>query len=267
MNPRLLSLKRLPALLAALCVVLPCAASLRAKDRRLEKFYADIVAMPNGDVDVTEHITFRFIGGPWQGIYRDIPVEYVGPKGMNYSLFLDLKGITDENGNPLRYETSRERQNRRIKIYSPHADNTTRTISIEYVVSDALRFFEDHDELYWNVTGDEWPIPIESAGAHIVFPDSATDLRANVFTGSFRSTGHDATVQINGNGVDVQTKGPLGIHEGLTVAVAVDKGVFKEPSAAARIWRELRSNWPLVIPIFAFLGMFRLWWAKGRDPR
>ena len=267
MNVRLPSSKRLPALLAAICALLLSATSLPAKDRRLEKFYADIVAMPNGDVDVTEHITFRFIGGPWQGIYRDIPVEYVGPKGLNYSLFLDLKSVTDEDGKALRYETSRERQNRRIKIYIPHADNSTRTVSIEYVVSDALRFFEDHDELYWNVTGDEWPIPIESAGAHIVFPDNATDLRANAFTGAFRSTAHDATVEVNGNGVDVQTKGPLGIHEGLTVAVAVDKGVFQEPSAATRLWRELRSNWPLVIPIFAFLGMFRLWWTKGRDPR
>ena len=28
-----------------------------------------------------------------------------------------------------------------------------------------LRFFEDHDELYWNVTGDEWDVPLEAVAA------------------------------------------------------------------------------------------------------
>ncbi|HEY2456807.1 MAG TPA: DUF2207 domain-containing protein, partial [Candidatus Acidoferrum sp.] len=197
--------KRLFVLLAVICLGMLCGTSAPAKERHLEKFYAEVVVLPNGNVEVTENITFRFVGGPWQGIYRDIPVEYVGPNGMNFSLFLDVKRVTDEEGRSLRYESSRERQNRRLKIFIPNADNSTRTVSIEYVVTDALRFFEDHDEFYWNVTGDEWPIPIESAGAHIVLPDNVTNLRANAFTGSFRSKGHDAIVEVNGTGVDVRT--------------------------------------------------------------
>ncbi|MGB8324614.1 MAG: DUF2207 domain-containing protein, partial [Candidatus Acidiferrum sp.] len=257
----------LSTLVASLCFFLVCSGTLAAKDRHLQKFYSDINVLPNGDVDVTENITFRFVGGPWQGIYRDIPVEYVGQSGMNYSLFLDVKHVTDENGDKLRYETSRERHLLKIKIFIPNADNSTRTVSVEYVVTDALRFFEDHDELYWNVTGDEWPIPIESAGAHIVFPSNVTNLRANAFTGAYRSKGHDATAEVNGTGVDVSTTGPLGIREGLTVAVAFDKGAIAEPSPASKFWRTLRSNWPLILPVMAFFLMFWLWWTRGRDPR
>lgn len=223
--------------------------------------------MPDGSVEVTENITFQFIGGPWQGIYRNIPVEYAGPRGLNYSLFLDVKSVTDENGNKLRYDASRERQYRKLKIYIPHADSSTRTISIEYVVSDALRFFEDHDEFYWNVTGDEWPIPIEAASAHIVFPEGTSNLRSNVFTGAYRSTGRNAVAEVVGTGVDVHTTSALGIHEGLSIAVAFEKGTVREPSSAGRFFRYLRSNWPLGVPVAAFFLMFWLWWTRGRDPR
>ncbi len=255
------------ALLGVVLAFFANSASAQLREQQLKKFYADIVITPDGKVDVTENVTFRFIGGPWHGIYRIIPVEYVGPGGLNYTLFLDLKRISDENGQPLRYESSRERQYRKLKIFIPNADNSTRTVSIEYVVSDALRFFDEHDEFYWNVTGDEWNVPIESAGAHIVFPSNATGLRANAFTGAFRSKGRDAIAEVAGTGVDVFTTAPLGLHEGLTVAIACDKGVFKEPSAFALIWRYLRSNWPMAIPFAAFFLMFRLWWLRGRDPR
>ncbi len=36
------------------------------------------------------------------------------------------------------------------------------THAIEYRTSRQLGFFEDHDELYWNVTGNGWAFPIEA---------------------------------------------------------------------------------------------------------
>ena len=54
---------------------------------------------------------------------------------------------------------------------------------------------------------------------------------------------------------------------GLTVAVAIDKGVIREPTAADLLGRFLRSNWPLFLPVGVFCLMFYLWWTRGRDPR
>jgi uncharacterized membrane protein YgcG len=255
------------ALLGAVLVLAASPAPTQRREQQLKKFFSEIVITPDGKVDVTENITFHFLGGPWHGIYRTIPVEYVGPSGLNFSLSLDVKRISDEEGQPLRYESSRERQYRKLKIFIPHADNSTRTVAIEYVVGDAVRLFEDHDEFYWNITGDEWDVPIESAGAHIVFPSNSTGLRANAYTGAYHSKGREAVAEIAGTGVDVMTSAPLGIHEGLTVAVACDKGIFKEPSAFEKAWLGLRSNWPVAIPFAAFFFMFRLWWKRGRDPR
>ena len=194
-------------------------------------------------------------------------MEYAGPSGLNFSLFLSVKDITDDTGAKLRYETSREAHYLRLKIFLDNADNSTRTVSIHYTVSDALRFFPDYDELYWNVTGDESTIPIESAGAHVVFPSGTANLRAKAFTGAYRSKGQDAEVQISSTGVDVQTRDALGIHEGLTFSVAFDKGTVREPTSLDIFFRTLRSNWPLFLPIVAFVGMFYWWWTRGRDPR
>jgi uncharacterized membrane protein YgcG len=257
----------LASALCGLALFFFLAAPLSAKERRLLKFYSQIDVLSDSSVDVTENITFQFIGGPWQGVYRYIPVEYSGPRGLNFTLFLDVKRVTDESGHKLKFESSHERQNLKLQIFVPNADDSTRTISIEYVVTDALRFFDDHDEFYWNITGDEWPIPIEDAGAAIVLPDGTSNIRANVFTGAYRSSGRNATSRISGTGVDVRTTGTLGIHEGLTVAVAFDKGTVREPTAFSRFFLYFRSNWPFGLPIVVFALMFWLWWTRGRDPR
>jgi len=176
------------------------ALALSTRELRIENFQSETIVMADGTIDVTENIQAHFVGGPWHGLYRTIPVEYVTPQGLNYSLFLDVKRISDGSGRALKYETSRVRHYRKLKIYVPDADNSTQTISIEYVVSDALRFFDDHDELYWNVTGDEWDIPIQAASARIILPEGTTNIRANVFTGAYRSRAQNADVISRGTG-------------------------------------------------------------------
>lgn len=257
------SILRFAILFAAVFLFAPF---LSARELRIEKFDEQVTVLPSGTVDVTENITFRFIGH-WNGVYREIPVEYNTPQGMNYSLFLNVKSVTDSSGDKLKFESSRDRHYRKLKIYVPGAENTTKTIVIEYTVSDALRFFEDHDEFYWNVTGDEWDVPIASATANITLPESTTGIRTNFFTGAYRSTGKQAVAEVVGNGVEVHTTAPLGYHEGLTIAVAFDKGIVHEPTSVDRAGMFLRSNWPLFLPIATFFGMFWLWWTRGRDPR
>src|SRR5262249_53350368 len=59
----------------------------------------------------------------------------------------------------------------------------------------------------------------------------------------------------------------LPIRQGLTVAVAFDKGTVHEPTAADKVVLFLRSNWPLIVPVLTFFLMCYLWWTRGRDPR
>src|SRR5260370_24343901 len=227
-------------------LVLP---SANAKQLRIEKFDAQIAVLPDSSIQFTERGTVDFIGGPWHGLYREIPVEFVPPQGMTVSLFLKVTLITDGSGHDLRYESSRERHYLKLKTYVPNPDNSVLTINIQYTVSDALRFFDDHDEFYWNVTGDEWDVPIASASATISLPVQAKNIRANVYTGHYQSRGRDAEGEVSGKGVEVHTTRPLAFHEGLTFAIAFDKGPVQSPAAPDKFAVFLRCHWPLGLPV------------------
>jgi len=196
-----------------------------------------------------------------------VPVEYHTPQGFNWTLRLDLLGVTGEKGQPLEVESGRERHYVKYKIRVPGAVNATRTVTIHYRAANGLRFLEDHDELYWNLTGDEWDVPIETATARIVLPAAATGVRAIAFNGVYGSTARDAIVNTEGTTVGVTMPHRLDFHEGLTAVVGWDKGVVAQPTEAEQALGFLANNWPLAIPIPVFLGMFALWRRVGRDPK
>ena len=246
----------------ALCV----AGAAAARQLVIQQFDAQIVVNSDGTIDVTENITAQFIGSNWHGLYRTIPVEYTTPQGLNYTLFLDVLSVADSNGKKLRYEESHEGRNEQFKIYVPDADNSTQTIVLTYRVSDAISFFDDHDELYWNITGTDSEVPFNAVTAHIVLPDGVTGLRAVAYTGVFGSRGQSSEVEVNHNAVEIRSTRPLGFHEGLTAVVGFDKGFVHPPSAASKVFRFLRSNWPFFVPIAVFVVMFYLYWTRGRDP-
>ena len=253
----------------SLCILLLLswlASPLLARELKIERFDAQIAVLPDSSVNVTEIITVHFIG-TWRGLYRMIPVQYATPQGLNYSLFVSVIRVTDGAGHDLKYDSSHVRHYRRLKIYVPDASNSVQTVKIQYAVSDALRFHEDFDEFYWNVTGDEWDVPIGDASANIALPVGAQNIRTNVFTGVYGSNAKNATAEVAGNGVSVRTTVPLGYHEGLTIAVAFDKGAVREPNAFDKTVLFLRSNWPLLLPVLIGVLMFWRWWGVGRDPR
>jgi uncharacterized membrane protein YgcG len=239
-----------------------------ARSLELEGFDTQIRVAADGTIDVSERITAKFTGS-WNGIIRMIPVEYRTPQALNYTLILDDVRVTDDSGAPLRWESSRVRHYRKLKIYVPGAMDATRTFVIAYRVLDGLRFFEEHDELYWNVTGDEWTFPIQSATARIELPAGATGLRGVAFNGivGARDQAVDVGVDAGARVISFGTRRALAIHEGLTVSVAWDKGAVREPGLVEKAALFGRSNWPLSVPLVVAGLMALLWYARGRDPR
>ena len=254
----------------ALCIVILLAAGFAApasaRQLKIQNFKAEIIVEPDASIGVTETIQADFIG-VWHGLYRTIPVEYVTPQGFNYALFVRLESAKDDAGNSLKVETSRQGNYLKWKIYVNDATDAVRTITLDYRVKNGLKFFEDHDELYWNVTGDEWDVPIESASAEILLPQGVTGIRATDYTGARGSRAQNAEITTSDTSVNVSMLRPLGFHEGLTVVVGWDKGAVAEPGAGERINQFLASNWPLFFPVLVFIGMFWFWYARGRDPR
>ncbi|HXE79163.1 MAG TPA: DUF2207 domain-containing protein [Vicinamibacterales bacterium] len=254
-------MRRLLALLFLLAAAAPAAAQ---RTLVIERFDVSIDVARDGGITVEERIRARFTGS-WNGIFRTIPIQYRSPHGLNYTLRLNLESVTDDGGRELRHESSRERHNRKIKIWVPGAQDVARTVVLRYRVSNGLRFFDEHDELYWNLTGDEWDVPIEAASAVVRLPEGVTHVRATAFRGVYGST-ERASAAVDGRVVRVDSVRPLAFREGLTVVVGWDPGVVERPTVLETAASHVYSNLPLAIPPFVFLVMWRLWHARGRDP-
>src|SRR6266436_3031381 len=148
----------------------------------IEGFHAQLRVNRDASTDVIETITARFVGS-YNGLFRTIPIKYRNAQGLNWTLGVSLQSARDDAGRNLRVETSREGANIKFKMWIPGAMNATRTIVLRYHATNGLRFFDEHDELYWNITGDEWEVPIRAATAKITLPAGAAGLRAIAFNG------------------------------------------------------------------------------------
>jgi uncharacterized membrane protein len=249
-----------------LLFALAASASAQPHNWRVSDFNDTISIAPDGKTLVSEKITLTFVG-QWHGIHRTIPVEYPGPQGTNYTLFLDVMSVTDENGNKLKYDSTKSGNYRDLKIYIPGAVDTTRVVNIDYSVRNAVRFFDNYDEFYWNVTGNDWPVPIDHASAFVTLPENAADgLRAQAFTGAYGSKQSEATAEVKGADVVSETTSALPMRGGLTIDVYIPQGILKPPSALTKFFWFLGGNPILCLPLFTCAVMFALWYSVGRDP-
>ncbi|PYX37537.1 MAG: hypothetical protein DMG75_06720 [Acidobacteria bacterium] len=224
--------------LAIISCVAALAVPLAAKSWRAAEFQDNITVQEDGSTTVSERITLVFIG-EWHGIHRFIPVEYPGPRGTNYTLFLQVSGVSDGNGNKLKYDSSISRGFRDLKIYIPDAVDTTRTVEIDYVVKNGIRYFDDH---------------------------TAGSLRAQAFTGVYGSTEREVTSTINGSQIEFETTNPLPMRGGMTIDIYVPKGLLREPGELTSLGWFVGSNPAVFLPLWTVVVMFTLWWYKGRDP-
>ena len=209
--------------------------------------------------------------GAWHGIHRTIPVEYPGPHGTNYTLFLDVLNVTDEDGNKLKYDSSKSGADRDLKIYIPGAVDATRVVNIDYRVRNAIRFFDSNNdsyaEFYWNVTGNDWPVPIDHASAFVTLPENAAGgLRAQAFTGAYGATAREATAEVKGADVTFETTRPLSMRSGVTIDIYIPQGVLQVPSSLTKFDWFLYSNPIVFLPLLTLVVMFTLWFFVGRDP-
>ena len=247
--------------------LMACVLPAAARSWNISDYSDSILIQEDGTSVVTERITCVF-QGEYHGIYRRIPIEYRGPNGSNYTLFLDILKVEDENGNKLESKISNKGDYRQLQIFIPGAIDAKKQVVITYRLLNAIRYFEEYDEFYWNVTGNEWAVPIDHASAVVTLPSAAsgTGIRAQAFTGMYGSRERDAKVLVEGRQASFDTTSPLPMHGGLTIDISIPKGIVSEPGVLTRIGWFLKSNPILVLPVFAFAVMFGLWWWKGRDP-
>ena len=259
--------------IGALVLVL---ASVAGAQERITDFDSRIVVDRDGGLTVTETIAVLAGGEAIQrGIFRDFPTTYDGPLGTKVVVPFAIERV-ERDGEPEPYHT--ERVDNGVRIYIGDADRQVpigpHVYRITYRTAEQLGFFADHDELYWNVTGNGWAFPIDRATATVVLPDDVprADVRLEGYTGPQGSTERALSTSVEADGtLRFTASRPLDQYEGLTIVASFPKGFVHEPSDDERRAAWLRSNRHLVAG-GAGLGLVVLyyliaWLAVGRDPR
>ncbi|HXV28899.1 MAG TPA: DUF2207 domain-containing protein [Sinorhizobium sp.] len=264
-------MRRLLAALAA-CLFVLASPLVAAAAEIISAYHSVIDVAKDGTLTVTETITANVEGNQIRrGIYRDFPLTFLDENGRRARVEFNLVSV-ERDGEREEYRT--ESISGGIRIYTGNADvllpHGEHTFQVTYETGRQIRFFDDHDELYWNVTGTEWVFPIEEATATVTLPTGVRAEALDVFTGGYGATGKDARAIEEGGEIFFATTRRLRPQEGLTVAVKLRKGSIDRPSASQEnIWW-LRDHLALVI---AALGLVvvtlyygRAWVRVGRDP-
>ena len=251
--------------------VLPASAQ-----ERILSFHSDIVVEADGTLDVTETIEVRAEGrNIRRGIYRDFPTRYRDRRGDRVVVGFEVVSVT-RDGKPEPWFTEDRANGIRINTGDDSFLPTplTTTYRIRYRTNRQLGFFEQHDELYWNVTGTGWMFDIASASARVQLPGAvpADQLQLDVYTGPQGSRAQLAQAEVTEPGVvRFATTQPLGVREGLTIVVGFPKNLVEEPSAGQTvIWflTDNRAQLLLIIGLLAVFGYyFHPWRREGRDPQ
>ena len=262
---------------AALIAIAP---DLSAQDTgwTIDRFDVRFDVREDRSVDVVERIDVDFGALRRHGIYRDIPVRYQRLAGSGFragrtTIDIDLRGVEDGRGNARQTKVERSGNNLRIRIGDP--DRTVsgpQTYEIRYRIASALGFFDEHDELYWQVTGTRWPVPIGRATASVTVPAATSGAatgpwEAWCYAGWAGSTSDErCTAEYRGSGRYAYSAGRLEPGEGLTLVAMFPKGVVAPPPLSEKVSSWLLRYGPGFLPLGVIALMTLLWRRRGREP-
>jgi uncharacterized membrane protein YgcG len=231
MNIRPLSFK-----VALLALVIAAAAPAFA-DERILSFGETITVARDGSLTVLETIRVRAEGQKIRrGIYRDFPTTYSGSGGRPIVVGFAFESAT-RDGRDEAWHTEARGNGVRVYLGSPNAmvSHGEHIYELRYHTDRQMGFFADHDELYFNVTGNGWDFAIDRVTARVVLPDGipASDIKLEAYTGAQGAKGRDYTAVVDGNGPLFATTRQLGEHEGLTIVAMWPKGFVTPASESA----------------------------------
>jgi predicted membrane protein DUF2207 len=199
------------------------------------RFISDMTVNKDGSLDVTETITVHANQTQIKnGLVRWLPAQekensfFSALRYQLYDVLMDNKKLP----------FSVKRENKRFIV---HIGNPKKllapgdyTYTIEYHVFNAIDFLKNEDQLYWNITGNDWSFPIQNAQANITLPDDIPITHYMGYTGSKRNKYPFLKVIMpQKNKISFITTQPLIIHRGLTISIAWPKGFIAPPS-----WQE-----------------------------
>ena len=199
------------------------------------------------------------------GIYRIIPTTY-SVRGKTVKTKLTVFDVTDEKGVSYIYKIDKHSKSLTIRIGDPNLYLTGKAVYvINYSVSDTVRRYENHDELYWNVTGSDWDTAILGASLEVksIFADI---IDTACFSGDVGGHDQNCVKEIKSELATIRPGIALGNGKDFTAVVGFNKKndlIF--PTFIENLLSILFDNWGYIFSLIPLLTMIRFWYKYGRD--
>ena len=257
-------------------------------DWYIKNYETEIVVNKDSSLLITEKITADCDSLPDKhGIFRILPYEIKTDQGI-IKMPVKLISITDFNGNPYKYLTINDFQNKTItwKIGDPNKTvSNENNYQIVYRVDNAIRFLnQNFYEFYYNLSGNFWQIDIDNFSAKVIFPEEIKKDNTQIYLYSGYqgektnfladySWLDNHTLKVRSN---VSSSSGQGIAlfpgQGITLSVTLPKDIFQKPLIAPIIVPIITFNkdyfyyflW--LIPLIVFIISFQIWEKYGKDP-
>ncbi len=227
------------------------AARVLAVDYEINNFDSRIILEEDSSLTITERIETNFLVAK-HGIFRVIPYIY-SSKGKTIKAELKIISVNNDKGEKIPYTVENYNQSKKIKIGS--AETTVKGINeyiIKYKASEVVLDYGKGPEIYWNVTGSEWEVPIKKVKATVESPFGKI-IQTECF--GCKSNFSDSEAVFEG-------------QKGLTIVVQIDKNnSLKMPSVWEKTINNVVDNWGYGIALIPFMAMLLAWYFKGRDRR
>jgi uncharacterized membrane protein len=140
-----------------------------AAAEEISSFAADIRVGPAGELTIVETIDYDFGAAERRGIYRTLRSSHPQAASAWYKTrYLDYEVVSASlNGESVPYRVSGS-DDITIRIGDPDRSVTgAQRYTIEYIVTGAIATYDSGTEVYWNVTGDEWEVPINTVSVAV----------------------------------------------------------------------------------------------------
>ena len=248
--------------------------SFAHSQEKIVNFDVTIQIEKSGTIQVIEKITIKAEGNKFKhGLLRILPLirkdknnNYVGVEYQINSIKKD--GVEED------YFTKEDGDDWKIYIGDKdiELESNTYQYQISYSTPYQIGYFDTYDELYWNVTGNSWEIPIDKATCQLFLPsDNSTFENIKCYTGPEGSTASNCNSSFSSNKTVVNfMTSRLNENEGFTVAASFAKGVIDPPTTFEKttsFYNQIKTGvWSVIFGIGMFFFYFLNWKKHGKDP-
>lgn len=257
-----------------LLVFFVCWVGVAHADERILSFDSMIWVHADGSMVVEETIQVRAEGKEIKrGIYRDFPTDYKDRFGNRYRVDFEVQLVLRDDQ---REDYHTQSLGNGVRVYIGNKNRTlkpgTYSYTLRYRTDRQLGFFENHDELYWNVTGNGWSFPIDTARAWVRVPGAPPQsITQEAYTGYSGDKGMNYRAEVDADGLAYfETTRPLRAKEGLTIVAMWPKGYVTAPGGTQQVRYFLKDNQAVLLGMLGLaimLGYYVWIWSRvGRDP-